>query len=147
MVALGAIAAGFLHELGKDAYDAVKRRLVTWYANRPATREALHFHFGVRAQSRILDIICILPTPTSSEVQSFFESGIPSVDPLIHELANANPRAVRIVLQWYRGSWGLHYWLRDDGVPSPIQPVPLEQIERMGVSMSGTAMLSPHGGA
>lgn len=135
--AIGKLSSGFLEAAGKDLYTRAKPHLFP--KDSPAGGlDALEIAFVVSAGDREVDVVCFLPDPTPAEVESFLSDGRGQLPSLVKDLLQREPRAARLFIQWDASNWRLHYWVRDDGVPSRIEPVAVESLSTMGLSMSGT---------
>jgi hypothetical protein len=96
---------------------------------------------GVTTPDRVVEVHCFLPEPTLDDIESFFTRGLNSIAGVAVHVIEKESRAVRILVQWNNGSWNLHYWVREDGVPSRIEAVPIEALAGMGMSISAIVRL------
>lgn len=97
---------------------------------------------SVATPGRVVEVHCFLPEPTAGDIESFFTRGLESLGSVVSHVTERDSRAARLFVQWHRSSWNLHYWIREDGVPSRIEPVPIEAITGMGMSLAAVVRLN-----
>ena len=116
---LGCIAAGFLNELGKDAYTFIKTRVMDYFKGRRATNRdnLLIFEFEIPNGDRYTRVSVILTDPTDAEVARFLDYGVPFLDRELPALFARDEPLVSIALSFKESEISLLYAVRDDGLP------------------------------
>jgi hypothetical protein len=134
LLALGAIATGFLAKMGADGWNELKARLKERHRKRRHD-ELLVTRFGVEVPAPV-EVLVVLSNPTADEIEAFYDHGLERADELVQYVLQRESRIVRIVFHWIDMELRLGYALRDDAIPvlvdpDLIPPLPDEWQEKM----------------
>jgi hypothetical protein len=138
--AVSGIAHGFLDRLGEDIYEALKGRLRIAAQPRQAGERLVQFQCGVEGPSGTVNVDLISTNPSEGSIAFLLGDGLRQLDTLVRETIEDHPRVARIVAQIDGPRVRLLYWVRDDGVPTPLRVISDTQLATYGgLSMGGVA--------
>lgn len=104
---IGAIASGFLQELGKDGYVKVKEWLQERVRKRagdqsgatPATPSRIQFTFTVKSADREVQVDVVIESPSDLDIEAFMGSGVRQLDALVTQVLSLEPQARRLLIR------------------------------------------------
>jgi hypothetical protein len=79
---LGGIAAGFLNQIGVDAWTYIKERLARLFARKDRRKgeQLLVFSALIEAEGRKVGIEIVLSNPTPEHIEQFLDTGLQTID-------------------------------------------------------------------
>jgi hypothetical protein len=138
--AISGIASGFLQRLGEDIYVGLKRRLLIATQPRQGGDRLIQFQCGVQGPTGIVTVDLILANPSEDSIAFLLGDGLHQLDTLVRETIAAHPRAAKVTAQIDGPRVRLLYWVRDDGVPTPLRILSSDELTRYGgLSIGGVA--------
>lgn len=115
---LGGIAAGFLKEIGSDAYRLLKEKIKLLFRRDPGTPDRLLiFRAEVQTGDRFVEVQVILSNPTDSEIDAFLADGLRELDALLGTPGLLHPSVDRIVYTYKDARLDLSFAVRQDAAP------------------------------
>ena len=117
--ALCGMAAGFLNQLGADAYEAAKRKVLGLLrrARKKHSNNLLCFDITVTHSHRRVLIRFILTDPTEKAFDAVVKKGMPLVERKIEAFLNAGQPVAQLVFEGDENTLRLKYGVRRDGIP------------------------------
>jgi hypothetical protein len=115
----GAIASSFLAELGKDAYKATKKKLLSLLKKTSSVEKDRLVIFEIwlsKADNEFLASV-ILTNPTSEALDSFLREALPQLDEITKSVADRSARVSRVAFSFDDSKLNLLYVVRKDGLP------------------------------
>jgi hypothetical protein len=125
--AAGAIATGFIGQIGADAYKQVQHRLKALFEDREAI---LDFHFGVRGPSSDYEVHVLVDPPSSTALDGVFDSEFAELDRLVDNVVDRHKDVAKLVVFWRDGSMSFGYALRSDGFPVEVEWTSVPRLRR-----------------
>lgn len=100
--ALGAIMAGFLKEIGVDAYKSLKSKLIEIYNKSQKNQQEKLFIFDttISNDNQCINVEIIITNPTVEDIQQFFDEGIKQLDQILPRHFEENKGFSQIVFEY-----------------------------------------------
>ena len=115
--AVGAIAAGFLGEIGADGYRQLKGHLRALFQDRIAI---LDFNFGLRTKYGDTEVHVVVDPPARDAIDGVFEAEFSELDLLVEDVIDRYADVAKIVAFWKDGSMTIGYVQRSDAFPVEV---------------------------
>src|SRR5262249_15926133 len=123
----------------------LKRRLRIVTHPRALGERLLQFQCGVQGPHGIVHVDLISTNPGEESIAFLLGEGLRQLDTLVRETIEDHPRVAKIAAQIDGPRVRLLYWVRDDGIPTPLRVISDEQLASYGgLSMGGVAEYRDH---
>lgn len=120
--AIGAIAAGFLKEIGVDAYKSLKSKLIEIYNSPQKKRQEKLFIFDttISNNDKRINVEVIITNPTVDDIQLFFDEGIKQLDQILPRHFEEEHGLSRIVFEYKANFLKIKFAVLKNGLPINI---------------------------
>ncbi|WP_276975646.1 hypothetical protein [Flavobacterium filum] len=115
----GAITAGFLKEIGADAYKALKAKLIDIFTENPKEGQEKLFTFDttISKGDKSINVEVIISSPTVDDIQKFFDEGVQQLDQVLPRHFENEKGFSRIVFEYKAGHLEVKFAVLKNGVP------------------------------
>jgi hypothetical protein len=117
---LGAIASGFLGEIGTDGYNLLKKKLKDLFRRAPKNAERdslLIFRAFVRDSRGTVQVDIILSNPSDEDIERFFQFGLQRLEQMLPPLLEKRESIQRMVFEANGLKLEVKYGVRSDAAP------------------------------
>jgi len=116
---VGAVASSFLAELGKDAYKATKKKLLSLLKKTSSADKdrLVIFEIGLSSNHNKFLTSVVLTNPTTEALDNLLKEALPQLDEITASLAERSTRISRVAFSFENNKLRLLYVVRKDGLP------------------------------
>jgi hypothetical protein len=121
----GAIATGFIGQIGADGYNLLKRKLAELIKRQKSKskEQLISFEFTVSHGGIKILVQTLLPNPTKKDIDAFLEHKIYDLDSLPFKAFDPDSHISRVVYFFENDKLEFKYAVRKDGFPVTLKPI------------------------
>lgn len=135
--AAGGFVDGFSKQLGQDTAVKLEKAIKDLLKRRKDGTRLVVLKVPIIEGDSVREIELILEN--TSDIEYFFNHDLDYLSKMILEVVRSEPETVEIVIKWKGRKPSILYTIRNNGIPSAIEPISENELDSMSLSIEGSA--------